>query len=262
MDIFMRREMQALYLVQAQASRSTRVASILTQQRHVGPCITSIKLQSKTSVDQLAVSSFLSIPRVFPRISQNKPEHSSRHFREHCPYGQRQGTQTDGLRLSILAIAAVPNPAPHPPTSQPPAHSPTPCTRTTSPSSTAAAPSSWSHPRGADTLRTELQRGRQHECGRRSAEDDGARGYGTLEELMEVVTWNQLGIHGMPVVVYNVEGYWDGLMQWVRKAVSAGFVGEGNKGIMVEAREAEDVVAALKSYQNAEGRFKLDWGAK
>ncbi|KAI7103480.1 general substrate transporter [Hortaea werneckii] len=87
-------------------------------------------------------------------------------------------------------------------------------------------------------------------------------GYGTLEELMEVVTWNQLGIHGMPVVVYNVEGYWDGLMQWVRKAVSAGFVGEGNKGIMVEAREAEDVVAALKSYQNAEGRFKLDWGAK
>ncbi|KAI7283937.1 general substrate transporter [Hortaea werneckii] len=87
-------------------------------------------------------------------------------------------------------------------------------------------------------------------------------GYGTLEELMEVVTWNQLGIHAMPVVVYNVEGYWDGLMQWVRKAVSAGFVGEGNKGIMVEAREAEDVVAALKSYQNAEGRFKLDWGAK
>ncbi|KAI7092163.1 lysine decarboxylase-like protein-like protein [Hortaea werneckii] len=87
-------------------------------------------------------------------------------------------------------------------------------------------------------------------------------GYGTLEELMEVVTWNQLGIHGMPVVVYNVEGYWDGLMQWVRKAVSAGFVGEGNKGIMVEAREAEDVVAALKSYQNAEGRFKLDWEAK
>ncbi|GAB1738048.1 hypothetical protein NU219Hw_g2556t1 [Hortaea werneckii] len=87
-------------------------------------------------------------------------------------------------------------------------------------------------------------------------------GYGTLEELMEVVTWNQLGIHGMPVVVYNVEGYWDGLMQWVRKAVSAGFVGEGNKGIMVEAREAEEVVAALKSYQNAEGRFKLDWGAK
>ncbi|KAI7269843.1 general substrate transporter, partial [Hortaea werneckii] len=44
-------------------------------------------------------------------------------------------------------------------------------------------------------------------------------GYGTLEELMEVVTWNQLGIHGMPVVVYNVEGYWDGLMQWVRKAL-------------------------------------------
>lgn len=32
-------------------------------------------------------------------------------------------------------------------------------------------------------------------------------GYGTLEELMEVVTWNQLGIHARGVVVYNVEGY-------------------------------------------------------
>lgn len=33
-------------------------------------------------------------------------------------------------------------------------------------------------------------------------------GYGTLEELMEVVTWNQLGIHNRGVVVLNVEGYW------------------------------------------------------
>ena len=48
-------------------------------------------------------------------------------------------------------------------------------------------------------------------------------GYGTLEELMEVVTWNQLGIHANGIVVYNVDGYWDGLLQWVRTAVEAGF---------------------------------------
>ena len=52
-------------------------------------------------------------------------------------------------------------------------------------------------------------------------------GYGTLEELMEVVTWNQLGIHNRGVVVLNVEGYWDGLLEWVRGSVEAGFVGEG-----------------------------------
>ena len=87
-------------------------------------------------------------------------------------------------------------------------------------------------------------------------------GYGTLEELMEVVTWNQLGIHARGVVVYNVEGYWDGLMQWVKNAVGSGFISESNEGIMVEAKEAEEVVKSLKEYQNAEGRFKLSWGEK
>lgn len=87
-------------------------------------------------------------------------------------------------------------------------------------------------------------------------------GYGTLEELMEVVTWNQLGIHARGVVVYNVDGYWDGLMQWVRKAVGSGFISESNEGIMVEAREAGEVVECLKGYQNSEGRFKLHWGEK
>ncbi|KAL1306600.1 hypothetical protein AAFC00_005284 [Neodothiora populina] len=84
-------------------------------------------------------------------------------------------------------------------------------------------------------------------------------GYGTLEELMEVVTWNQLGIHERGVVVYNVDGYWDGLLQWVNKAVSSGFIAENNSGIIVEAKTSTDVVKALQTYQNAEGRFKLQW---
>lgn len=84
-------------------------------------------------------------------------------------------------------------------------------------------------------------------------------GYGTLEELMEMTTWNQLGIHKLPVVVFNVDGYWDGLLMWVRRAVEAGFVGEGNKGIIVEAKEAGEVVEKLKGYRVAEGRFVLDW---
>ena len=87
-------------------------------------------------------------------------------------------------------------------------------------------------------------------------------GYGTLEELMEVVTWNQLGIHARPVVVFNVEGYWDGLLQWVHKAVESGFIAQNNAGIMVEARSAEQVVERLSNYQNAEGRFKLEWEEK
>jgi uncharacterized protein (TIGR00730 family) len=85
-------------------------------------------------------------------------------------------------------------------------------------------------------------------------------GYGTLEELMEVVTWNQLGIHKCGIVVCNINGYWDGLMGWVRKSVEEGFVREKSQGIFVECKEAEGVVEMLRAYRVAEGRFKLDWG--
>ena len=86
-----------------------------------------------------------------------------------------------------------------------------------------------------------------------------AGGYGTLEEVMEMVTWNQLGIHKCGVVLVNVDGYWDGLVDWVRRSVREQFVGQGNKDILVEVSRPEDVIDALKEYRLAEGRFKLDW---
>ncbi|KAK3070912.1 hypothetical protein LTR53_009620 [Teratosphaeriaceae sp. CCFEE 6253] len=87
-------------------------------------------------------------------------------------------------------------------------------------------------------------------------------GYGTLEELMEMVTWNQLGIHAHPIVVFNVDGYWDGILQWVQKSVGEGFVSENNAGIMVEAKTSEEVIDRLRDYQTAAGRFKLQWDEK
>jgi uncharacterized protein (TIGR00730 family) len=87
-------------------------------------------------------------------------------------------------------------------------------------------------------------------------------GYGTLEELMEVTTWNQLGIHDRGVIVFNVDGYWDGLIQWVKNAVLQGFISTTNSGILVEALDAEEVVTCLKEYKNSEGRFNLKWDAE
>ncbi len=87
-------------------------------------------------------------------------------------------------------------------------------------------------------------------------------GYGTLEELFEMITWNQLGIHGKGIVVYNVEGYYDGLIAWVRSSVMGGFITPGNAGIMVEALDAEEVVRQLREYKLSEDRLKLDWDEK
>ena len=49
-------------------------------------------------------------------------------------------------------------------------------------------------------------------------------GYGTLDELMEAVTWAQLGMHAKPCVLINTEGYWDGLLAFLDTAVKAGFL--------------------------------------
>lgn len=84
-------------------------------------------------------------------------------------------------------------------------------------------------------------------------------GYGTLEELMEITTWNQLGIHDKPVVLYNVDGYYDGLIQWIKGAVTSGFVSPGNAGIVVEALSAEEVMVQIKEYRNAGDRLNLQW---
>jgi uncharacterized protein (TIGR00730 family) len=86
-----------------------------------------------------------------------------------------------------------------------------------------------------------------------------AGGYGTIEEVMEMVTWNQLGIHKLPIVLVNINGYWDGLLQWVRKSIDEGFVGKGNADILVEVKDPSEVASALLNYKVAAGRFNLDW---
>ncbi|PGH02681.1 hypothetical protein AJ79_07560 [Helicocarpus griseus UAMH5409] len=88
-----------------------------------------------------------------------------------------------------------------------------------------------------------------------------AGGFGTLEEAMEMVTWNQLGIHHRGIVLLNIAGYWDGLLAWLENSVKEGFVNEVNKGILVECKRVEDVLEALRGYRLSEGRFSLDWAS-
>ncbi|KAL8551376.1 hypothetical protein ACS0TY_000462 [Phlomoides rotata] len=49
-------------------------------------------------------------------------------------------------------------------------------------------------------------------------------GYGTLEELLEVITWAQLGIHDKPVGLLNVDGFYNYLLTFIDKVVDDGFI--------------------------------------
>lgn len=58
-------------------------------------------------------------------------------------------------------------------------------------------------------------------------------GIGTFEELLEIATWGQLGIHRKPVGVLNVGGYYDPLVALLDHAADAGFVSDQNRRLFV-----------------------------
>ncbi|RJE20782.1 Lysine decarboxylase-like protein [Aspergillus sclerotialis] len=87
-----------------------------------------------------------------------------------------------------------------------------------------------------------------------------AGGFGTIEEVMEMTTWNQLGIHQVGVILLNVNGYWDGLLAWVRNAVKEGYISPENGKILVEAKDVKEVWPKLVEYKVSNGRLQLNWG--
>ncbi len=75
-------------------------------------------------------------------------------------------------------------------------------------------------------------------------------GLGTLEELMEVWTWAQLGIHRQPVGLLNVAGYFDGLLAFVDHAVAEGFVRPTYRAMLVVAETPAVLLDALAAYES------------
>ncbi|XP_027094233.1 cytokinin riboside 5'-monophosphate phosphoribohydrolase LOG1-like [Coffea eugenioides] len=73
-------------------------------------------------------------------------------------------------------------------------------------------------------------------------------GYGTLEELLEVITWAQLGIHDKPVGLLNVEGYYNSLLSFIDKAVDEGFISPSARHIIVSAQTAHELMSKLEEY--------------
>ncbi|XP_038886787.1 cytokinin riboside 5'-monophosphate phosphoribohydrolase LOG1-like isoform X1 [Benincasa hispida] len=73
-------------------------------------------------------------------------------------------------------------------------------------------------------------------------------GYGTLEELLEVITWAQLGIHDKPVGLLNVHGYYNSLLSFIDKAVDDGFIMPSQRSIIVSAPNAKELVQKLEEY--------------
>jgi hypothetical protein len=70
-------------------------------------------------------------------------------------------------------------------------------------------------------------------------------GLGTLEELAEILTWAQLGIHSHPVGVLNIDGFWDPILGFLDGAVEAGFMRPTNRSLLREIRSVDEILAVF-----------------
>ena len=73
-------------------------------------------------------------------------------------------------------------------------------------------------------------------------------GYGTMEELLEMITWCQLGIHDKPVGLLNVDGYYDPLLALFDKGEAEGFINSDCRQIFVSAPTASELLTKMEQY--------------
>lgn len=83
-------------------------------------------------------------------------------------------------------------------------------------------------------------------------------GYGTFEELFEVISWAELGIHQKPIGLLNVEGYYTPLLNMIDHAIRAGFVQERHKEVLVVAEDAPTLIKKLQEFVPASFGKKWD----
>ncbi|XP_030962116.1 cytokinin riboside 5'-monophosphate phosphoribohydrolase LOG1-like isoform X2 [Quercus lobata] len=74
-------------------------------------------------------------------------------------------------------------------------------------------------------------------------------GYGTMEELLEVITWSQLGIHDKPVGLLNVDGYYNSLLALFDKGVEEGFIEDSARHIVIIANTADELIKKMEEHE-------------
>ncbi|MGH7297753.1 MAG: TIGR00730 family Rossman fold protein [Polyangiaceae bacterium] len=74
-------------------------------------------------------------------------------------------------------------------------------------------------------------------------------GFGTIDELFEVLTWAQLGMHAKPVGLLDVDGYWDPLVRLIEHTVTEGFTPEDQLALLVCETDGARLLARMNAWK-------------
>jgi len=75
-------------------------------------------------------------------------------------------------------------------------------------------------------------------------------GYGTMDEFFEVLTDSQLGFHSKPIIIYNINGYYDGLIQQMTRFADEAFVRPFHRTLYRVANNLKELFHILETYQS------------
>ena len=86
-------------------------------------------------------------------------------------------------------------------------------------------------------------------------------GFGTLEEIFQIVSWAQLNIHRKPIGLLNVNNYFDCLLCFLDQAVEQNFISHSARQILVSATEADELINKLQAvtYEPDPAITRIDW---
>jgi uncharacterized protein (TIGR00730 family) len=73
-------------------------------------------------------------------------------------------------------------------------------------------------------------------------------GFGTLDELFEMLTWGQLGLHKKPIAILNIDGYYDALIVFVQTMTDKGLLKEVNQQMLLVSDTIDDLLDKMKNY--------------
>jgi uncharacterized protein (TIGR00730 family) len=74
-------------------------------------------------------------------------------------------------------------------------------------------------------------------------------GFGTLDELFELLTWAQLGLHAKPLALLNIREYFSPLIQFLDATVGEGFLRQQHRDMLLVAPDVESALEQMQSYQ-------------
>ena len=73
-------------------------------------------------------------------------------------------------------------------------------------------------------------------------------GFGTLEELFEMLTWAQLGLHKKPIAILNINGFYDSLIELLKGMVEKGLLKDVNQKMLLVSDNIEDLLNQMRNY--------------